>query len=102
MPVLKRGSSGRDVTRLQQRLKDLGFDPNGIDGKFGGDTEAVVIALQQANGLEADGKVGPNTRAALQLDDATVASGGAITGAAAGAGGATAGAATATSPLPNV
>ncbi len=104
MPILKQGSSGPDVTNLQQKLKDLGFDPNGIDGNFGGDTEAAVIAFQQANGLQADGKIGPNTRAALQLDDAAVASGGAIAGAAAGTSGATASAATATatSPLPNV
>src|ERR1043166_948161 len=102
MPTLKQGSSGPDVTKLQQRLKDLGFDPKGIDGNFGRGTEAAVIKFQQANGLVADGKVGPKTRAALQLDDASVASGGAIAGAAAGTSGATAGTATATSPLPNV
>jgi peptidoglycan L-alanyl-D-glutamate endopeptidase CwlK len=70
MPVLKKGSSGPDVTALQQKLKDLGFDPKGVDGNFGGGTEAAVIAFQEANGLDVDGKVGPNTRAALQLDDA--------------------------------
>jgi peptidoglycan hydrolase-like protein with peptidoglycan-binding domain len=36
MPVLKKGSSGPDVTALQQKLKDLGFDPKGVDGNFGG------------------------------------------------------------------
>jgi hypothetical protein len=69
MPTLKRGSSGPNVVRLQQKLKELGFDPKGADGNFGSDTEAAVIAFQQANGLEVDGKVGPDTRAALQLDD---------------------------------
>jgi len=68
MPVLKLGSSGPDVKALQQRLKDLGFDPNGIDGNFGSGTEKAVRAFQQANGLGVDGKVGPSTSAALQLD----------------------------------
>ena len=70
MPVLKRGSSGTQVSNLQQRLNELGFDPNGFDGKFGPGTEAAVIAFQKANGLEADGKVGPNTLAALNLNPA--------------------------------
>ena len=85
MPVLKKGSSGPDVTALQQKLKDLGFDPKGVDGNFGGGTEAAVIAFQQANGLDVDGKVGPNTRAALQLDDADAGSAGDTTDADGGA-----------------
>jgi peptidoglycan L-alanyl-D-glutamate endopeptidase CwlK len=85
MPVLKKGSSGPDVTALQQKLKDLGFDPKGIDGNFGGGTEAAVIAFQEANGLDVDGKVGPNTRAALQLDDADAGSAGDTTDADGGA-----------------
>lgn len=69
MPVLKLGSSGTEVTNLQQRLKELGFDPNGVDGHFGAGTQAAVIAFQQANKLEADGKVGPGTSAALGLNN---------------------------------
>src|SRR6266436_1530462 len=68
MPTLKRGSTGPEVTALQQRLQDLGFDPNGVDGIFGPGTESAVKAFQQAKGLAVDGKVGPITRAALQLD----------------------------------
>ena len=68
MPTLKRGSTGPEVTALQLRLQDLGFDPNGVDGIFGPGTESAVKAFQQANGLTVDGKVGPITRAALQLD----------------------------------
>jgi hypothetical protein len=56
------------VTALQQRLNELGFDPNGIDGIFGPGTESAVKAFQQANGLTVDGIVGPITRAELQLD----------------------------------
>jgi len=70
MPILQRGSKGPDVLALQQRLKDLGFDPNGVDGNFGPGTETAVRAFQQAKGLGVDGKVGPNTSAALQAGSA--------------------------------
>src|SRR2546423_7000502 len=88
MPVLKQGSSGPDVQDLQQKLKDLGFDPNGVDGNFGPGTKTAVTAFQQSKGLQADGIAGPTTLAALQAatsgpttgggavsDDATAASG---------------------------
>ena len=42
MPVLKTGSSGPDVLTLQSTLKQLGFDPNGVDGVFGPGTEAAL------------------------------------------------------------
>jgi hypothetical protein len=70
MPVLKKGSSGSEVTSLQQRLKELGFDPNGVDGNFGPGTRDAVVAFQKSKGLEADGKVGPSTLAALNLNGA--------------------------------
>jgi putative chitinase len=71
MPVIQKGSKGPDVLALQQRLKDLGFDPNGVDGNFGPGTEAAVRAFQQAKGLGVDGKVGPNTSAALLAGSAS-------------------------------
>ena len=71
MPVLKIGSSGPQVSTLQQRLKELGFDPNGVDGNFGAGTQAALIAFQKSKGLEADGKAGPNTLAALNLNGAS-------------------------------
>ena len=69
MPVLRQGSSGPEVTNLQQKLKDLGFDPNGVDGNFGPGTKAAVLAFQQSKGLQADGIAGPATLAALGLGD---------------------------------
>ena len=66
MPTLKQGSSGPDVTALQTKLKDLGFDPNGVDGHFGPGTTKALTAFQQNKGLQADGVAGPNTLAALQ------------------------------------
>jgi predicted chitinase len=67
MSVLKEGSTGPDVTNLQQGLKDLGFDPNGVDGNFGPGTKAALIAFQKSKGLTADGIAGPQTMGALQL-----------------------------------
>jgi hypothetical protein len=66
--TLERGSSGADVRELQTLLKSLGYDigTSGVDGKFGKDTMNAVIAFQKANGLTADGKVGPNTRRKLE------------------------------------
>lgn len=65
MSTLRRGASGPDVAKLQQRLADLGFSPGLIDGDFGGGTEAAVIAFQQSVGLLADGVAGPRTLEAL-------------------------------------
>ncbi|HUS13013.1 MAG TPA: N-acetylmuramidase family protein [Pyrinomonadaceae bacterium] len=66
MPILRAGSSGPDVTNLQQSLKNLGFDPKGVDGHFGPGTKNAVIAFQKSKGLTADGIAGPATLAALQ------------------------------------
>jgi peptidoglycan hydrolase-like protein with peptidoglycan-binding domain len=65
MPTVQPGSSGPDVKALQQKLKDLGFDPDGVDGNFGAGTKKAVIAFQQSKGLLTDGVVGPGTQAAL-------------------------------------
>jgi len=68
MSALKQGSSGPEVLSLQKRLKELGFDPNGVDGSFGPGTKAALVAFQKSNGLAPDGIAGPQTMAALQLD----------------------------------
>jgi len=68
MRNLKEGSSGPDVVRLQERLKQLGFNPGAIDGQFDLGTEAAVLAFQRSEGLLADGIVGPRTIRALGLD----------------------------------
>jgi peptidoglycan hydrolase-like protein with peptidoglycan-binding domain len=56
---------------IQRRLKQLGFDPGPLDGKSGAATLRAIKAFQVANGLAADGRVGPITSAALFPDDAT-------------------------------
>ncbi len=84
MPILKQGLSGPAVKNLQQKLKDLGFDPKGVDGQFGPGTVAAVIAFQKSKGLQADGIAGPATLAALQSDGAEAAAGGEVSGGSAG------------------
>ena len=64
-PVLRTGSRGDDVKTLQGRLHDLGYYTDEIDGQFGAGTKAAVIDFQKANGLEADGMVGSETKAIL-------------------------------------
>lgn len=59
--TLEFGSRGSDVLKLQKALLELGFNPNGTDGKFGRGTETAVKAYQSARGLEADGKAGTLT-----------------------------------------
>ena len=45
-PTLKRGSEGSAVTDLQEALRQLGFDPGGIDGIFGPGTPIPACAKQ--------------------------------------------------------
>ena len=67
-PLLKKGSTGEAVEQLQKALKDLGYDPGAVDGKFGANTEAAVKSFQNANGIAVDGIVGDITW--LNIDEA--------------------------------
>ena len=60
-PMVYRGSRGDAVRRLQELLHKKGFDCGAVDGIFGSKTYAAVMAFQKANGLSADGIVGPLT-----------------------------------------
>ncbi len=64
-PVIRSGAAGEAVTRLQNRLKELGYYTGTVDGQFGPGTRTAVAAFQQQNGLEADGIVGTATTEAL-------------------------------------
>ena len=57
--VLKKGSTGEAVKRMQA---ELGLEDDGV---FGPGTESAVKKWQAANGLAADGIVGPKTLAKL-------------------------------------
>ena len=56
---------GDDVLAVQARLTELGFDPGKADGVYGPKSAAAVTAFQAARKIEADGIVGPITRAEL-------------------------------------
>jgi hypothetical protein len=63
--ILRRGSSGDIVSRIQARLWELGFYKGPIDGAFGGGTESAVKSLQKREGITVDGAVGRETWAKL-------------------------------------
>ena len=61
------GARPRTVEAVQARLVELGFLPAGaVDGIFGGQTQAAVIAFQKWTGLARDGIPGPITQRELQ------------------------------------
>lgn len=64
-PTLKKGSNGEAVRILQQKLTELGFLNDTIDGVFGTNTEMAVKTFQAANGLTVDGICGTQTWAKI-------------------------------------
>jgi len=64
-PILRTGSRGQEVKDLQGRLQALGYYAGEIDGQFGAMTKEAVISFQKANGLDADGMVGSETKSLL-------------------------------------
>lgn len=58
--TIKRGSTGDDVKALQAALRSKGYSVS-IDGAYGPQTEAAVMAFQRDHGLSIDGIVGPMT-----------------------------------------
>lgn len=66
---------GEDVAQLQQRLGQLGFVLNRIDGIFGKDTDRCVREFQTNVGLRSDGICGPEVFRALDRLNRTVTGG---------------------------
>ena len=60
-PPLGEGSQGERVWALQQRLQDLGYYTDLIDGQYGPGTREAVTAFQRDHGLAADGIAGEET-----------------------------------------
>ena len=58
---------GSDVKVLQELLMQLDYalPKHGADAEFGSETEKALLAFQKKAGLEADGKYGDKTHAAL-------------------------------------
>jgi N-acetylmuramoyl-L-alanine amidase len=57
---------GDDVTSLQERLLELGYDAGRADGILGPETELGLRAFQRDYGLTSDGTCGPATLRALR------------------------------------
>jgi len=77
-PTLRQGASGDPVQECQEKLNKTpaASAPLVTDGQFGPLTRVAVVDFQSAQGLEADGAVGPLTWTRL---DATAATGSSVT-----------------------
>jgi len=63
--VIKRGMVGWDVAVLQFLLASHGFEVGTLDGRFGPNTQAALVAYQEQRKLVPDGVSGPATHASL-------------------------------------
>ncbi|WP_202709724.1 peptidoglycan-binding protein [Sporosalibacterium faouarense] len=63
--VLREGSKGSLVSKLQQNLNAKGYSPGPVDGIYGSLTKNAVIRFQKDNGLTVDGIAGPQTQSTL-------------------------------------
>lgn len=61
------GSTGSEVTKIQNKLKSLGFYKGSVDGIYGTQTKNAVTAFQKSCGITADGIAGPQTLLYLGL-----------------------------------
>ncbi len=67
---LANGSEGEMVRQLQQRLKELGYYTDEVDGQYGNGTREAVRFFQYQHGLENDGVAGQQTLALLYSNQA--------------------------------
>jgi N-acetylmuramoyl-L-alanine amidase len=63
----KYGSSGEEVKKIQQKLKNWGYYKGNVDGIYGSKTQAAVKSFQKKNGLKQDGIAGEKTLAAMGI-----------------------------------
>lgn len=68
-PMLRYGSSGQEVRRLQQALNRAGYSLE-VDGGFGEKTRAALMDYQRRAGMTPDGVAGSKTWASLGLQSA--------------------------------
>lgn len=64
--ALRYGSYGQQVAELEQKLKDLGYNPGVVDRLFTYQTQAAVMALQKDNHLQVTGVADAATLEALE------------------------------------
>ncbi len=73
--LLRFGSRGNDVSRLQQELKNKGYYNSAVDGIYGRITERAVINFQKDSRIIVDGIAGNQTQSALFGKTTTVSRG---------------------------
>ena len=67
---LEAGAEGQAVRALQRRLRELGYYKGSVDGSYGRETEAAVMAYQLATGLKVDGIAGEDTLSSVYSSSA--------------------------------
>jgi peptidoglycan hydrolase-like protein with peptidoglycan-binding domain/GH25 family lysozyme M1 (1,4-beta-N-acetylmuramidase) len=60
-PTIRMGSKGAAVKKMQELLLKAGFNPQGIDGQFGPNTQAALMDYQYTRKLPVNGICGPKT-----------------------------------------
>lgn len=70
--MVKDGSRGENVRKVQERLIEQGFLNDEADGVCGPVTVAAIKEFQKANGLEEDGVCGMATYSVLDPEDAEI------------------------------
>lgn len=70
-PLLKIGSRGDEVSKVQQTLQDKGYFQHSVTGYYGYITKDAVLRFQRDSGIGVDGIVGPETRAKLWQQDSS-------------------------------
>lgn len=63
--LLKQGSRGELVRKLQARLIELGYLGGTVDGAYGHNTRRAVMRFQKEHGLTQDGEAGSQTQTIL-------------------------------------
>lgn len=66
------GSSGPEVTAIQQKLKERGLFTVGVTGYYGEQTRAAVLKFQKQQGIKQTGVAGPATLKALGISIGTI------------------------------
>lgn len=57
----QKGDMGPEVSEIQAKLNEFGYDAGAVDGSFGSQTDAAVRSFQRDRGIEDDGVVGTQT-----------------------------------------
>jgi peptidoglycan hydrolase-like protein with peptidoglycan-binding domain len=67
-PVASTTLSIAAVRALQSRLRQLGYYDGALDGEWGPEAEGALTRFQQASGIEASGRINPQTVTAMGLN----------------------------------